>query len=37
MLSRYAKLDPDSSIYTKPDAPNVVYGSLTEVGLRLLK
>lgn len=36
MLSRYAKLDPETGVYTKPEAPNVVYGSLTEVGLRLL-
>ncbi|KAL6818043.1 acyl-CoA oxidase [Trichoderma sp. SZMC 28013] len=36
MLSRYAKLDPDSSIYTKPDAPNVVYGSLTEARSRIV-
>lgn len=36
MLNRYAKLDPETGVYTKPDAPNVVYGSLTEVGLSLL-
>lgn len=36
MLSRYAKLDPETGIYTKPEAPNVVYGSLTEVCFRLL-
>ncbi|KKP04711.1 acyl-CoA oxidase [Trichoderma harzianum] len=36
MLSRYAKLDPETGVYTKPEAPNVVYGSLTEARSRIV-
>ncbi|KAK0761633.1 hypothetical protein N5P37_006586 [Trichoderma harzianum] len=36
MLSRYAKLDPETSVYTKPEAPNIVYGSLTEARSRIV-
>jgi acyl-CoA oxidase len=33
MLSRYARIDPETGIYYKPENPNVVYGSLTYVWL----
>ncbi|RFU31236.1 hypothetical protein B7463_g5086, partial [Scytalidium lignicola] len=29
MLSRYARVNPDTGEYTKPENPNVIYGSLT--------
>jgi acyl-CoA oxidase len=33
MLSRYARIDPETGVYTKPENPNVIYGSLTSVWL----
>jgi len=34
MLDRYAKVDPETCAFTKPQNSNVVYGSLTFVGLQ---
>lgn len=31
MLSRYPKVNPDTGVYTKPEQPALVYGSLTYV------
>lgn len=36
MLSRYSSLDPQTSIYKKPDQPAVVYGSLTYVRAQIV-
>lgn len=35
MLSRYSRVDPNTGIYTKPENPEVIYGSLTHVSLSL--
>ena len=36
MLSRYSRVDPDTSEYTKPANPAVVYGSLTFVRAQII-
>ena len=36
MLSRYSRVDPNTSEYTKPDNPAVVYGSLTYVRAQII-
>lgn len=36
MLSRYSRVNPDTSEYTKPDNPAVVYGSLTFVRAQII-
>ncbi|OCT44470.1 Peroxisomal acyl-coenzyme A oxidase 1 [Cladophialophora carrionii] len=36
MLCRYATLDPETGVYSKPKNPGVVYGSLTEARSRIV-
>ncbi|KJF60106.1 acyl-CoA oxidase [Coccidioides immitis RS] len=36
MLSRYSRVDPETGKYTKPETPEVVYGSLTHVRATLV-
>ena len=36
MLARYSRVDPNTSEYTKPDNPAVVYGSLTYVRAQII-
>ena len=36
MLSKYSRVDPNTSEYTKPDNPAVVYGSLTYVRAQII-
>jgi len=37
MLSRYSSVDPDTSIYSKPDQPALVYGSMTYVRANIVQ
>ncbi|KAJ5793928.1 hypothetical protein N7457_000527 [Penicillium paradoxum] len=37
MLSRYSSLDPNTGIYTKPEQPAVVYGSMTFVRANIVQ
>lgn len=37
LLSRYCRVDPETAVYTKPEKPAVVYGSLTYMRAQIIQ
>lgn len=37
MLCRYSSIDPNTGIYTKPEQPALVYGSMTHVRANIVQ